>query len=1015
MMTTGMLEALMRLFALFAAGGSARHAMYGRQAASRYLKGRLSAALSEHYLQRYDAELARLEVRSVKHREWAKEAMPLSSGSVPWQDEDHRSAKQLARLSAKLMRACAQINKELELRERFVVYLRLAEFGRDTQTGEGAESFLTNAAQALHLPGADVEAVSALVRADHAEEVLIWDRAFLMPLGHGAGQLLAGVPLEGEDLFFVRTFGRMDMRLNGQPLPEGVVAPMGQGSVLKDGHGHALFYSDLIRSCLHPDDVTSVQFQVQDLAHFFAFPNAPALRLLSFEESEGRLIGIMGASGSGKSTLLNILNGTTRPTLGRVLLNGEEIHAKSARLDGLIGHIAQEDVLISELTVRDNLMYSARLSFAQLDEAGLAVRVDSTLKRLGLWSIRDLRVGSVMDKTISGGQRKRLNIALELVREPLVLFVDEPTSGLSSRDSEHIMDLLKELTLRGKLIFVVIHQPSSDIFKLFDRLLLLDTGGYPIFFGNPLESLTYFKGLSDQVNAHDMMCEACGNVNPEQLFGIIESRMVDEFGHQIPERRVHPEDWNAHFHERIAPLHQAHRRLEAPVPAPKNAPSKRRQWLTYLRRDVHAKRMNRQYLAINLLEAPVLATLLAGFARFSESGSAHVFRTSENIPPFLFISVIVALFMGLSMSAEEIIRDRPMLRRERFLHLSWGAYLMAKITVMLGISLFQTVAYVSVSALLLDLPTGAPLTMMFAVLFSVSAYANLLGLAISSAFNSAKVIYILIPLLIIPQIIFGGVIIRYDRFNPLLTAVHAVPWIGNAMASRWGFEALAVEMGRNNRFDTRFNEQEDAIARAAWRRDFWVPAYDVLAQGNERQLEAQRAKNELRSWGLPVPATDDAEGFKAAYAEAFKAAFRERDAARRELEEAAEYQALRDREHNDALAEWLEQTDRSVRIVQTESGLSQLGHFLRQPADGRSGWAAPYYAPFKQIGGFVLSTPAYNLLVLWAMAFMWGALLWSKALEHVDRASRRKARKAVLETWGRINWSRKRSGEMANR
>jgi ABC-type multidrug transport system ATPase subunit len=1008
MMTTGMLEALMRLFALFAAGGTSRHAMYGRQAASRYLKGRLNAALSEHYLQLYDVELARLEVRTQQSKERPLVSVPMSAGSMEWEMNDAAQAKLLARLSAKLMRACAQINKELALRERFVVYLRLAEFGRDTQTGDGAESFLTHAAQALHLPESDVEAMRALVRADHAEEVLVWGRAFAQPLGHTGANLLAGVHLEGEDLFFVRTFGRGDMRLNGQPLPEGVVAPMGQGSVLKDGHGHALFYSDLVRSCLRPEEVTPVQFQVQDLAHFFAFPQAAAVRLLSFEEREGRLIGIMGASGSGKSTLLNILNGTVRPTLGRVLLNGIDVHAGGADLDGLIGHIAQEDVLVAELSVRDNLLYSARLSFKDLDEEALHERVDETLERLGLWAIRDLRVGSVMDKTISGGQRKRLNIALELVREPLVLFVDEPTSGLSSRDSEHIMDLLKELTLRGKLIFVVIHQPSSDIFKLFDQLLLLDTGGYPIFYGNPLESLTYFKGLSDQVNAHDMMCEACGNVNPELLFSIIESRMVDEFGHQIPDRRMHPRDWNGHFHELIAPRHQQHEPVVAPQPEPRKAPSRWGQWLTYLRRDLHAKRMNRQYLAINLLEAPVLAVLLAGFARFYELDGAYAFRTSENLPPFLFISVIVALFMGLSMSAEEIIRDRPMLRRERFLNLSWGAYLSAKVAIMLAFSLVQTSAYVTVSTLLLDLPTGPPLTMLFCVLFSVSAYANLLGLTISSAFNSAKVIYILIPLLIIPQIIFGGVIIRYDRFNPMLTAEHKVPWIGNAMASRWGFEALAVELSRNNRYDALFNEWEDQIARSAWRRDFWVPAYSELAPGPERTREVQRAQHELESWGLQAPQADEPAAFKAAFAEAFKSAFRARDEQRRLMEERSELAPLMDAEHNDALVDWLEQTDRSVRLVRTPEGLSQLGHFQRQPADGRSGWTAPYYAPFKQVGGTAIKTPIYNLMVLWGMAVAWGVLLWTKAFECFDRASRKRLKKRLIRVGsavrGQFSW-----------
>ena len=143
---------------------------------------------------------------------------------------------------------------------------------------------------------------------------------------------------------------------------------------------------------------------------------------------------------------------------------------------------------MEDLTVFENLFYAAKLCFGDSSNAEIDNLVKRTLKNLGLMEIKDLKVGSPLKKTISGGQRKRVNIGLKLLREPSVMFVDEPTSGLSSRDSENIMDLLKELFLKGKLVFVVIHQPSSDIFKMFDRLIILDVGGYQIYYGNPMES-----------------------------------------------------------------------------------------------------------------------------------------------------------------------------------------------------------------------------------------------------------------------------------------------------------------------------------------------------------------------------------------------------------------------------------------------------------------------------------------------------------------------------------------------
>ena len=130
-----------------------------------------------------------------------------------------------------------------------------------------------------------------------------------------------------------------------------------------------------------------------------------------------------------------------------------------------------------------------------------------------------------------------------------MLFVDEPTSGLSSRDSENVMDLLRELALKGKLVFVVIHQPSSEIYKMFDRIIFLDLGGYMIYHGNPVEAVMYFKRMDEQINAEIGECPTCGNVYPELIFNIIEASVVDEFGNYTGARKVPPERWEELYHK----------------------------------------------------------------------------------------------------------------------------------------------------------------------------------------------------------------------------------------------------------------------------------------------------------------------------------------------------------------------------------------------------------------------------------------------------------------------------------
>ena len=964
MMTTGILDALMRLFALFAAGRSSREAMLGRQAASRYLTGRLSWDLSEQYLKRYDQILSELNQRL-----------------KPSADEDVL-AKRKSKLSVRLLRVCNQIKMEMELRDRLVVFVRLAEFAKSTGTIDDADSFLQTVGETLHLKEEDVEELKRLVKFESVHEIIWSEPFFQIPFGHlEENSLLVACKVSLDDVFFIKDFGAGDLRLNGMPIPSGSCVAMAQGSVLKDSSGHVVFFSDLLQLCHSCHERHNhVSFNVQDVAHFFAYPNEPALRPVSLSANAGQLVGIMGASGSGKSTLLNILNGSQKPTFGRVQLNGYSMYEAPDFPRGLIGHIAQEDVLISELTVEENLTFSAKLSLGNESETDISDRVERTLKRLGLWEIKDLRVGSLLDKTISGGQRKRLNIGLELIREPAVLFVDEPTSGLSSRDSEHIMDLLKELTLRGKLIFVVIHQPSSDIFKLFDNLLLLDTGGFPIYQGNPLESLTYFKQLSNQIQATESMCNACGTINPEMIFEIVESCMVDEFGQMTNQRRISSEEWNDYYNLVIHETKNLHESRES-LPQTSKTPSWRKQWAVYWKRDLRAKRSNRQYVWMNLLQAPILALALALFTRYRDGSDEYAYRLSENLPQFLFISVIVALFLGLSFSAEEIFRDRPTLRRERFLSLNWNAYLSSKMTMMFGISAVQSLFYTLISIWILDIPNA--LGIMFFTFFSLSCFASVLGLSLSSAMKSAKNIYIMIPLLIIPQIIFGGAIIRYDRFNPIFTQVDRVPLIGNLMASRWGFESIAVHLTRENEADAPFVEIEDRLERSAWRRDFWCNAYDNLESDHDRQLEWVVALEELASWGIPSDSILDSKEIKSVYKEIYKQAFSERDSLRSALAEVLDLKELKDHHHNESLYSWVMQTDRNRRVILTKRGLVQETAFIHQMPLGRQAWNAPFYAPFKQIGNWIVSTPIFNTLMLWLMIACFYLLLANKVPERI--------------------------------
>jgi ABC-type multidrug transport system ATPase subunit len=557
----------------------------------------------------------------------------------------------------------------------------------------------------------------------------------------------------------------------------------------------------------------------------------------------------MGGSGAGKSTLLNVLNSMETPSAGSVKINGKNIHTEREAIQGVIGHVSQDDLLIEELTVYENLFYNAKLCFGNLDDEEIAKRCNSLLADLGLSETRHLKVGSPLEKTISGGQRKRLNISLELIREPSVLFVDEPTSGLSSRDSENIMDLLKELALKGKLIFVVIHQPSSEIYKMFDKLMILDVGGYPIYYGNPVDAVSYFKRLVNHVNAEESECWNCGNVNPEQIFNIIESKVLDEYGNLTYNRKVSPAEWNVQYRERIeSNIHSEKKHTEIPESIFK-IPNIIKQFKVFMTRDVKSKLTNTQYLLINFLEAPVLAFILAYLVRFYntdvDTNKGYVFGENENIPAYMFMSVVVALFIGLTVSAEEIIRDRKIRKRESFLNLSKGSYLWSKIIIMFALSAVQTLTFVIVGNYVLGIK--GMYTDYWMVLFTTSCFANMLGLNISSAFNSAVTIYILIPFLIIPQLLLAGVVVKFDKLNPTLAAQGSVPISGEVMTSRWAFEALAVNQFKENAYEHNFYKYDKSISVAQFKKDYWMPKLESKLVKIENEIREGKKLNEIKA------------------------------------------------------------------------------------------------------------------------------------------------------------------------
>lgn len=992
-MSEKILRALMQLFAIIAKvdflvekEGVAIKSTEGRKAIETFLKSELNASLVDQYIDMFEGYLSAL-YGQIKKKDGVE--------------------KRNAVNAVKVLRICHQINQELSHRQKLITVLRILEFvNADGDMTKREHDFAVTVAQSFKISEEEFENLYAHVVSDEFEEldesVFLYVKSSNAQLQHAHTLQLENLDSKIRFLYFpsanlivFRYFGKDELNVNGQLTVSDRNLVFNQGSALRTNKTKSLFYTDVISRFRANDQTTKLVFEAKNVN--YSFPSGrPALHQVNLTASTGQLIGIMGASGGGKSTLLNVLNGSIVPSSGKVTINNIDIHRNSKDVEGVIGNINQDDLLIEELTVYENLYFNTQLCYNDLSNAQIHKKIIHLLSSIGLLDVKDQKVGSVLEKSISGGQRKRLNIAFELIREPSILFVDEPTSGLSSRDSETIMDVLKELTFNGKLVFVVIHQPSSTIFKMFDQLLVLDEYGYPIFVGNPIDSVVYFKTCIEHANAYESECETCGNVNPEQILNIVEARVLDEYGNSTKQRKISPIEWHERYLESLANKERDSAEKVLPNPSVRSSkPSRLKQFAVFFRRDVKSKLANSQYLIINFLEAPLLAFTLSFFLKFyNGKAGTYSYSDNENIPQFIFVSVIVAIFMGLTLAAEEIIKDRVNLKREAFLNLSRFSYLFSKMQVMFIISAIQTFLFVLIGNYVLEIK--GLFFEYWIVLFSAACCANLLGMIISSTLNSVKVIYISIPILVIPQLLFSGVIVSYTKLNPVFAHPTEVPWIGNLMLSRWAYEALAVTQAKDNVYAANMYEIEKERAASAWKLDYWIPAMkdevdNLCTQNSTIESKKQSLsvlkteyQKEVRLWedlscpscrfSIPKDSMQRAEfeliwnrfleSVKLEYASIHESKSQEMDQLKRQIG-LEEINQLKEKYFNVSLDELVTHKNELVKLVNYNNELVCVDSPIYATKTKENFLESPFYTPYKKLFGFEMMTLWSNLIIIW--------------------------------------------------
>lgn len=826
--------------------------------------------------------------------------------------------------------------------------------------------------------------------------------------------------LSSANLLLFRYRGSLTLEVNKQAIFSRHVYTLKNGSFISGKNIKPIYYGNILRAYSYNETGHDIYFNAENIE--YKFPNGlTAIQKLTLDARSGELIGIMGGSGAGKSTLMNVLCGNYPITKGEIEINEIALDGNNENLKSIIGIVPQEDSLIEELTVFQNILFSSKLTLGSLSDEEIISHVESILIEFELYSIKDLKVGSPLKKLISGGQRKRLNIAMEVIRKPEILFVDEPTSGLSSLDSENVMSLLKELSLQGTLLFVNIHQPSSETFKLFDSILILDKGGYPIFYGNPIESILYFKQKGDRVDKKEIACDYCGHINPDLIFEIVDEKQVNQYGELTSDRKISPNEWHQFYLDNLKNNYSIWK--NSPIPIRKyRKPSSFKQFKLFFSRTALTKLGDWEFVLLSLSIAPIISLLLAFFTKqfaTSKGGSyEYIFFENANLPAYFFMSIISALFIGLIVSAEGIIRDGRMLKREAFFNLSMFSYYNSKVVFFVLLSAFQSLCLTIFGIILFKIPD---FTFSFwLILFSLSVLANLLGLLVSSTLKSVPAIYVLVPFLLIPQILFSGVVVKFDHLNYKVGDQEKVPVIGEIMASRWAFEALTVKQFSDNEYQKEYTDINTLESYNRVRLFYIIPmlnsAIDDYSSSSDKVLCEKNLKllrNGLFMLNFDEPKTLSEQEFvnsakkeieqkRSQMSSLLNRIHIQKDVITDNLSKRCNgvdgLNALKQRSVNKAISDLVQNRSAGDQVIQVESDIFIKTDPIFRLSESRNG-RAHFFAPYKRLGGLLVETYWFNLMVLWLMIFfLYNILVFEllkKTVNMIQKIYQQKLRKSV--------------------
>jgi ABC-type multidrug transport system ATPase subunit len=537
---------------------------------------------------------------------------------------------------------------------------------------------------------------------------------------------------------------------------------------------------------------------------FFYTDSENTVKPFSVTEESGNLIGIIGNNGVGKSTILKLIAGHLKPSQGNIYINNTDLIKENVRIQSVIGFVSHTDMIIPELSIYDNLYFQACLSLGNLSKVQILERIEGVIRKFEIHGLPDMRVKDMSSRDFNLYTRKCVNIAVEMLRNPFILCLDEPLTGLSYSDAKRLMNLLKEEVYSGKLVVMTVHLPTLEIYKFYDKVWLVDYDGHLIYSGEPKNVYSYLNNTG--LIPYHLRDKNPEEISPEEIINLIETRKISASGRITDERLIKPEVWYDFFRNKSesGTRNQKKTTKVAPVSV-SGIPGIERQIGIYFQRNIKQFFKDWRGILIKLAGIPAIGILLA-ILLWHVSGEPYSLGENISLPLYIFFIVNYMMFSGLLTAADCIYKERHNVYRDFQINLSLFSYLSSKILFIFLLLLFQTIIIVFAGNAILGI-RGMAIPYIL-TLFGVTAFASLLALNLSSSVRNLSSVYLLIPFILIPSMIYSGFLIRFDDYKKFRGDDKSIPLIAELVPSRWAYEALIVSQYKDNQYNRYFFDHD---------------------------------------------------------------------------------------------------------------------------------------------------------------------------------------------------------------